>query len=200
MSYGPAPSGYPDRCECGATLVSGSCPRCSPPVRLEGIKDGIAGTAEIIARMRELVLDSYRDERVNQLARQIVSSCASHDHACEAAALLSWMQRTFKYTRLPWHPGGFQRIQTPSYTLFDAPVRSGECASLSTALGALLMSLGFEIAFRTAGSDMSRPNDFEHVYVMANIPGKGWTAAEPSYDLPIGAEHPASIIHRDWSV
>ena len=171
-----------------------------PLAQLRGIPDGYAGTTQIIEEMKKLALDSYRDERVNQLAREITINCPRHDHACEAAVVLKWFQDTFRYTRLPFHPQGLQRLQTPSYTLFDAAVKSGECASLSTAMAAVLMSLGFEVAYRTAGQDPSNPLDLEHVYLMVNIPDAGWTAAEPSYEEGLGWEHPAAAVKQDWPI
>lgn len=164
----------------------------------KNVPDGYPGTAQIIDDMKRLVLEAYKDERLNQLARQITMGCPPHDHACEATTVLEWFQTSFRYTKLPFHPKGFQRLQTPSYTLFDAPVRSGECASLSTAMAAILMSLGFEVAFRTAGQDVNNPLDFEHVYVVVNVPSVGWVPADPSYQNQMGWEHPAALVRKDW--
>jgi transglutaminase-like putative cysteine protease len=169
-----------------------------PQVEVREIPDGYDGTAAIVAEMRRLALDAYRDERINRLARGITADVGARDFAGELDAALEWMQETFRYTRLPWHPWGLQRLQTPAETLFDAPVRTGECASLSTALAALLMSLGFEVLFRTAGTDPLDPRFFDHVYVLVNVPGEGWIAADPSYPYPLGWEHEAVVASQDW--
>ncbi len=168
------------------------------PSQLKEVPYGLPGTTAIIADMRQLVLGAYKDERINILARQITMGCPGHDAECEAATVLQWFQKTFRYTRLPFHPEGFQRVQTPSYTLFESPVRTGECASLSTAMGAVLMSLGFEIQFETAGSDPSQPDAFEHVYLSILIPDKGWAVADPSYSGPLGWLHPSAKVTRSW--
>lgn len=173
--------------------------RTIPPVTISSLPDGILGTATVIAQMNKLVLDAYNDERVNQLARQITASCPRHDAVSEASTLLSWMQSTFRYTRLPYHPNGLQRVQTASYTLFDAPTRDGECASLCVALGAMLMSLGHQIAWRTGGSDASDPEGFEHVWIAAVL-GSDLVALDPSYEGVIGWQHPDTAVTRDWTV
>jgi len=173
-------------------------PSVAPPLAVRRIPDGYAGTAAIISEMRRLALDAFRAERVNRLARAITARIEDRDHLGELEALLSWMQVTFRYTRLPWHPAGLQRLQTPAETLFDAPVRTGECASLSTALAALLLSLGFEVMFRTAGTDPLDPRYFEHVYLLVNVPGEGWIAADPSYPHPLRWEHESVVTTEDW--
>lgn len=171
-----------------------------PPVTIQGIPDGYDGTSAVIAEMRRLALGAYRDERINRLARAVTIGCQRRDYLCEAARALAWMQETFRYTRLPWNPAGLQRLQTPSETLFDAPVRTGECASLSTALAAILMSLGHEVAFRTAGTDPAQPKFFEHVWVVVDIPGRGRVSADPSYEGELGWEHPAGVVREDWPI
>jgi transglutaminase-like putative cysteine protease len=173
-------------------------PAPDPAVTVREIPDGYDGTAAIVAEMRRLALGAYPDERINRLAREITSAVPDRDFAGELDASLEWMQETFRYTRLPWHPSGLQRLQTPAETLLESPVRTGECASLATALAALLMSLGFEVRFRTAGTDALDPRFFEHVYVVANVPGEGWIAADPSYPYPLGWEHEAIVSTEDW--
>lgn len=204
MSVGYVKPPWETHCvKCGGYLTSGSCTACSSPGTLSEIKtipDGLPGTTRIIADMRTLVLAAYKDERINQLARHITIDCVGHDYLCEAKTALSWMQEHFRYTRLPWHPLGFQRVQTPSYTLFDAPVKTGECASLTTALAAILMSLGFEVQFRSAGSDASDPDNYEHVYGIVSVPLHGWLAFEPSYPLALGQEHDKVAVRRDWAI
>ena len=172
----------------------------SPLAQIKAIPDGYDGTAAVVAAMQALALASYADERVNRLAREITEALPRRDYMAEAAAVLRYFQTQFRYTRLPWNPQGLQRLQTPSETLFDAPVRSGECASLSTAMAAVLMSLGFEVMFRTAGVDKSNPKFFEHVYCEIAVPDVGWLAADPSYERELGWEHPAGVVQQDWSL
>jgi len=171
-----------------------------PRVRLSGIPDGYAGTKAILDDMRRLAVEALSDERVHQLARQITFPCPARDFRCEAATLLRWLHRTFRYTRLPWHPSGLQRVQAPAYTLFEAPTRTGECASLSTALAALLMASGFACAFRTGGTDPRDHRFFEHVWVLCEVPDVGWIAADPSYEHGLGWEHPATCVRQDWVI
>ncbi len=146
------------------------------PVSFSPLRDGYPGTVEIINAMVNLARMAFQNEEINLLARKETMSCPRHDHLCEARTLLAWMQKRFRYTRLPTggQSLGLQRLQTPLYTLFESPVSSGECASLSTALAAMLMSLGHEVRFKTGGQSRLRPNDYEHVWLIVNLPNIGW--------------------------
>lgn len=187
--FTPAPSG---------SQQLGVASAADAPVVVKEIPDGFPGTQVIVDEMRRHALEAYADERVNVLARQITIDCPRHDEWCEAATVLRWFQEQYRYTRLPFNPRGFQRLNTPSYTLFDSPVKTGECASLSTAMAAVLMSLGFEVMFVTAGQDPRDPLDFEHVYVKVMVPGHGWAYADPSYEEPLGWVHPNARTIMDW--
>jgi len=175
-------------------------PDAPPPVVIREVPDGFPGTQVIVGDMVAKVLSAYQDERVNILAREVTMGCPRHDYRCEAETILRWFQERFRYTRLPWHPKGFQRVQTASYTLFDSPVKTGECASLSVAMAAMLMSMGFEVQFETAGQDPADPLDFEHVYLSVNVPEVGWLAADPSYEGPLGWKHPNARVTMLWPI
>jgi transglutaminase-like putative cysteine protease len=174
------------------------------PVRISYLPEGYAGTAVVLGNMVAFARGALEDERVNQLARFVTKDLPARDASAEADALLRFLQETFRYTRLPWYREGWQRLQTVPYTLFEALVRTGECASLATAFASLALSLGLETRFRTAGVDASRPRDFEHVYAIVAIGGE-WVAADPSYDQPLGWPHrpgdrsPVAVV-QDWPI
>jgi hypothetical protein len=184
--YAPNPPGYYDRTRALGDL------RVETHTR--EIPNGYAGTAAIIAEMKRVTLGALFDERVNQLARSIVADVGVRDHFAEAASCLAYMQANFRWNRLPEHPDGLQRLQTPIYTLFEASTRNGECASLSCALAALLMSLGHKVAFRTVSS-RDDENAYEHVLVFDLTTQQ---ALDPSYDFEPGQEHPATVKKEDW--
>lgn len=172
--------------------------RAPVPVDITEIPNGLAGTEAIISKMAECALSAYSDERVNQLARQVTIRCPSHDHLCEARTIAAWFHSNFRYTLLPIAKGGLQRLHTAGYTLFDAPARTGECASLSVAMAAMAMSLGIRTGFRTAGPDILSPDTFIHVYVVFDIPGYGIAVADPSYYAELDREHEDAVVKRDW--
>src|SRR5487761_2415511 len=168
------------------------------PVQISGVPDGYRGTRDVIAVMTDLVNGAYSDERINNLARQLTMKCAPRDSACEAAAILRYFQTAYRYTRLP-NFAGLQRLQTPSYTLFAAPngVKTGECASLSTAAATLLKSLGNDVSFRVGGQVASNPQQFEHVWLCVLVNGS-WVPLDPSYDGGLGWEHPSVQTTEDF--
>lgn len=196
LGYLPPPGYYVPRNV--TTGLSGPMAEISGPLaRVTEVPDGFPGTATIVESMKRMALDAYTDERINVLAREVTMGCPRHDNLCEAQAILRWFQENFRYTRLPYNPRGFQRLQTPSYTLFDSPVKTGECASLSTAMAAMLMSMGFEVQFETGGQNPLDPLDFEHVYVLINVDGR-WLEADPSYEGPLGWKHPNARVTMAW--
>ena len=167
-----------------------------PHVAFTILPDGYAGTVLVVAQMRRFAIDGLRDERIHQLARTLTAGLPSRDGRSEAEAILRHLQPGgtggFRYVHLPWdrEGWGFQRVQHPSYTLFASPTRSGECASLTVAYAALARALGHEVRFRTAGRDARSPYDLGHVYALDDLAAGGpWTAADPSYDYPLGWPH-----------
>jgi transglutaminase-like putative cysteine protease len=166
----------------------------NPVVEFTWIPSGIEGTKLVIDNMRRFALDGLRDERIHQLARQIIKGVPDRDQRGQAAALLAYIQAGgkggYRYIGLPWHPEGFQRLCHPSYTLFTSPTLTGECASLTTALVSLAMAIGIESRFRTAGQDAAKKDEYEHVYAIFKLDG-AWVAADPSYEYPLGWPHRA---------
>lgn len=171
----------------------------TPPTRLIEIPSGFAGTAVICSYMARFAREALKDERVNRLARELTAGLPDRNGRAECQALLSYMQTTFRRTRLPWHRAGWQRLQTVPETLFDAPVRTGECASLVTAFAALAMSVGNEARFRTVGQDTNAPYDHEHVLALVYVGGL-WLTADPSYDEPLGSTDSRIAVWADWPV
>ncbi len=170
-----------------------------PATRLIEIPSGFAGTAVVCAYMRRFARAGLEDERVNRLARKVTAGLPDRDGRAECQAILGYLQTTFRRTRLPWHRAGWQRLQTVPETLFNAPVKTGECASLVTAFAALAMSLGNEARFRTVGQDRSAPYDHEHVLALVSLEDQ-WIAADPSYDGALGAPDPRIAVWSDWLV
>lgn len=168
-------------------------------VQISGIPDGYAGTRAVLDVMAGLVNGSFSDERIAQIARHATMNCPARDDVCEARACLDFIRSRFRYTRLPSFNGmGLQRLQTPAYTLLDpAAASTGECASLSVALAALMKSLGIETGFRVCGRDANQPLEYEHVYCVIRTPD-GVVPLDPSYNLPIGGEHPAIQTREDY--
>lgn len=153
---------------------------------LTPIPAGLRGTRRTIREMHALVRLGVEDPRVAHLASQVLNgSVARRDYRGEAQALLSYVQHNIRYTRDPWTAGGLERVQHPLVTL----ARGGaDCDCGSVLLASLASSVGFPYAFRTVGTDRRRPDDFAHVYVMLHVPDRGWTAADPSFEQPLGWE------------
>lgn len=167
------------------------------PVEFQEIPDGFPGTALIIAKMRECAIAALRDVRIHELARKLTAHLPSRDCRGESEAFLRHLQPGgtggYRYTYLPWDrkEWGFQRIATASWTLLDAPTRSGECCSLTIAYAALARCLGHEVMYRTAGQYEDSLFDHGHVYALDDLVEGPWTAADPSYPDPLGWPHGA---------
>ena len=164
-------------------------PRRVARVDSEEVPSGYALTLATIKSMRRFARDAYKDERISQLARVVTQGVAPRDRRGEAAAILAWMQETFRYTALPWHPKGLARVADAAWTLLDAPSKTGECASLTVAFAALAMSLGMPARFRVVGKDENQPYDFGHALAVVDVGSANapdWVAADPSYQHPLG--------------
>ena len=150
------------------------------------IPAGIKGTARTIREMHRLVALGVRDPSAARLAMSINNGAtARRDYRGEAQALLSYVQQNVRYTRDPWTPDGLERVAHPLVTLQSG---GGDCDDLSVVLATLASSIGAAYAFRTVGTDASKPDDFQHVYVMIYVPNRGWAAADPSFEQPLGWE------------
>lgn len=171
---------------------------------------GLAGTAATIAAMHALVAEGVRDVRVANLAKSVLADLLRRDYRAEAEALLRWVQSNVRYTRDPSTVEGLERVSHPIAVLQQG---GADCDDLAVLYASLAASVGFAYAFRTIGDDETRPDEFRHVYVVVEVPGRGWAAADPSFEEKLGWEPAregtllladgttvaAARVVRDWS-
>jgi hypothetical protein len=150
------------------------------------ISSGAAGTAQTIQGMRKIVSESLRRMQrgvthgkrafsVRQLIGQIIAPCATKDYYCYAKALYEYCRDRIKYT---FDPVGVELIEAPERILFES--RIADCDSIVVVLATLVEAIGLPARYVTIRADLQRPNEYSHVYLEINIPGKGWVGADPT--------------------
>jgi hypothetical protein len=150
------------------------------------ISSGAAGTAQTIQGMRKLVSESLRRMQrgvthgkrafnVRQLIGQIIAPCPAKDYYCYAKALYEYCRDQIKYT---FDPVGVELIEAPERILFESKI--ADCDSIVVVLATLVEAIGLPARFVTVRADLQRPNEYSHVYLEVNIPGKGWVGADPT--------------------
>jgi transglutaminase-like putative cysteine protease len=151
-----------------------------PPIRLQGIPDGIEGVRATLAAMARLVREWRHRAEVTEIARGIVAGLPEKDHLAEMNALFEFVRDSIRYVM---DTNGVERIQSPAYTLRE---RQGDCDDQSILLAALLEGIGIPARFTAVGFS---PDAFEHVYVQARPEGE-WIGLDPTERVAAGWEPP----------
>lgn len=146
---------------------------------LKGLPSGRAGVRQTLVYMRDWVREYRVSPVVRQLAINILRSVPSKNWLAEAEAIRRWVAGNIRYTR---DVAGVETLQTPEVTL---KMRAGDCDDQATLIAAMLESVGFETRIVAIGA---RDGDFDHVYVEAAVPGRGWLSVETTEPVTIGWE------------
>lgn len=167
------------------------------------IRSGEGGTEDTIREMaRQAVLGS-RDLIVRLVARDILEGIAGRDHEAIARRFFYWLQDRgsgersgLKFQNDPWRT---EQVRAPWFCL--TVEGAGDCNSgHSTAMCALLMSVGVPCFFRTVKADPTRQDQYSHVYSVAMIRGRP-LALDTSVPFSAPGSEPRAIYgHRDWMI
>lgn len=141
------------------------------------VPSGAPGTRATLRLMAGLVRRYRTDQRVRDLALRIVAGIPGKAYPIELDFLRRWVQANIRYTR---DVNSVETLQTPTATL---DIKQGDCDDQATLLGALAESIGFNVRFVAMGRAAAR---FEHVFMEAEVPGRGWVAAETTENVPLG--------------
>lgn len=148
------------------------------------IPDGDAGTHDTVNWMRAYSRGSEgaKNPYLHQQARWIVHPLPERDQESEAHALAGWMRSHVRFSN-----EFEENLQDPMVTLgwtgyeFDPQQSGGDCDCLSTALSALLWTLGIRNRFVAVATDPNKPNKLNHVMVLAHDKRTGrWFPLDPS--------------------
>jgi len=125
--------------------------------------------------MSRLASEGGRDPKIRLLAARVVGrDLPPRAYNLEAARLLRFVQRHVRYTL---DPRGLEWVQTPLYTI---QAGTGDCDDASTLFCALALAMGHACGFRAVKLDLSRPQEFSHVYSIVRTNGSNWKAADAS--------------------
>jgi hypothetical protein len=167
------------------------------------IRHGEEGTEDTIKEMARHAVLGSRDLIVRLIARDILEGIGGRDHEAIARRFFHWLQDRgsgersgLKFQNDPWRT---EQVRAPWYCL--AVEGAGDCNSgHSTAMCALLMSVGVPCFFRTVKADPARKDQYSHVYSVAMIRGRP-LALDTSVPFSSPGSEPSGIFGlRDWKI
>lgn len=149
----------------------------SPGTERYSISSGKAGTAETIAKMQELVTEGKREREVRKQLFEIIKNCPAKDYLCYARAAYKFCSdpSVGGQIRYVFDPAGVELIENPKWIL---QTKVADCDSICVLLATLCEQMGFACRFVTIKADLSRPDEYSHVYLQANIPRHGWVSMD----------------------
>lgn len=146
--------------------------KLSPGHERRLIKSGTRGTLETLDAMREMVTLGKREGEVRAQLYDIIKDCPPKDYLCYARAAYLFCRDKIRYV---FDPSGVELVENPKHIL---KTRVADCDSICCLLATLCEQMGFQSRFVTIKADLSRPNEFSHVYMQARIPKHGWVSMD----------------------
>lgn len=144
--------------------------------------------AQTIATMRRLARRDMKDPSV----RNIVTSCKRRNDLATVQCIYEWVINNVMYKH---DPKRVELVIAPKRVIEE--FHDGDCDDMATILACLLMSAGFDVAFKTIAW---RVPDYTHVYVIVFIPSlNGWIPLDAVLRTQgFGREHGTIIKRRHW--
>lgn len=166
-----------------------------PPTRLTltKIPGGDAGTKKTLEKMKEIVWKSVRHNEHGPVIREAAISailkgeCAPKDFLCEYKAMHEFCRDKIRWTR---DARKHETLVWPARTLL---IGAGDCDDKTMLECAMLLMVGFPgVAFKAIAANPEIPDQYTHVYVIADPTGKGkWIASDPTVSgAKLGWESP----------
>jgi transglutaminase-like putative cysteine protease len=162
------------------------------------LSPGRSGTEQTLFHMRRLVADGARSLAVRHTALEILKRAGvrPHDFLGELRALFEYVRDGVRFTR---DPVKIELLQTPDYTLRETV---GDCDDKSVLLASLLRAVGHpaRLKFRAIGTHPQKPEQFSHVYVVAQL-GNRQLAMDPTRaGTALGWEYSRPTVRKDVPV
>lgn len=156
---------------------------------------GNAGTEKTINEMQKLVTHHKRSWPVRVQLGQIIwnSGVEPKDYYGYAKAIYEFCRDEIRYV---FDPNGVEMIETPERILES---KIADCDSIVVLMASLFESAGLPARFKTVKADKNRPDEWSHIFLEVNVPGRGWIGADatmPNHDF--GWEPPDSLVSKTW--
>lgn len=156
------------------------------------IPNGDAGIARTVHQMGVFAQgdEGAGHPSIRALATQITRNLASRDYLGEITAVFNWVKQNIRFS------GEFKEtLQSPYVTL---QLATGDCDDHSTLIAALLLSLGYQMRFKTVGVDGP---DFSHVYAEVKLKRQDkWMAVDTTVPFStVGWEPPNITRAKTWT-
>ncbi len=162
---------------------------------------GDRGVAQTIRLMRDVIEDAVKDSKINALAIQILRAAGvdGFDRAGKLRALYDWVKANILYVEDPIGPFGPKETIRPVRATLD--LRAGDCDDFTNLFAALAGTIGFSTEAVTIAADPSAPEEFSHIYPMAEANPGEWIALDAARPgAAFGVEPPYFFRKRVWSL
>jgi transglutaminase-like putative cysteine protease len=155
---------------------------------------GVAGTRKTLAMMQRLAQDGAKQLPVREAAISIVrdSGVSGHDRLGALRALFEFVRDRIYFVG---DVAGVETLQSPRYTL---SIGAGDCDDRSTLLAALARAIGIPVRFRVIAANRSRPSQFSHVYLVAQVGGRDVPMDTTYPNTPLGWQFPGPMRVGDF--
>jgi hypothetical protein len=162
-------------------------------VTITPIPGGDKGTKATLQKMKEIVWKSLRHAQHSPVIRMasakaiLDAKCKPKDYLCEYDAIHTFVRDKIRWTR---DARRHETLQWPARTL---AMGIGDCDDKSMLEAAMLLHVGFPgVAFKAIGANPAVPDQYTHVYIIADPSGKEkWIASDPTVDnAKLGWESP----------
>lgn len=166
-----------------------------PPSRMKltPIPGGDSGTKETLKKMKEIVWKSVRHPEHSPVIREAAISailkneCQPKDFLCEYKAMHEFVRDKIRWTR---DARKHETLVWPARTLL---IGAGDCDDKTMLETSMLLMVGFPgVAFKAIAANPDVPDQYTHVYVIADPTGRGkWIASDPTVSgAKLGWESP----------
>lgn len=145
------------------------------------ISSGNTGTAETIRYMQDAATVGKRNFEVRKIVGQLLQQCSNKDFLCYAQTIFQFCRDRIRYA---FDPQGVELVEKP-WKVLEA--KMADCDSIVPLLASMLESIGMQCRYVTIKADVSRPDDFSHVFLECLVPGHGWVPMDATMpDKPFG--------------
>ena len=165
-------------------------------------------TAQTVGLMARYTREDSTSPIVHRAALDAIALLPERDAAKEAAAVWRWIRDrvTFRDDSDLAAAAGISGVDTATAEVLIRPVDIltmphpvGDCDDYSMLAAAMLRALGIPSRFRTIAADQAEPENYSHIYVVAETP-EGEIPLDASHGPRPGWQAPAVGKTRDWSI